>query len=247
MEPMNKVHILLFIAAVAIIWGCEPGRVAATDDATDQSDTAADFDTSAWREERVTADDLLEWHLLGEGKATKVMGEQVALEETDQSQGVMLLSPASYLGDVVVRYRALALSPAAVFVTVLSARDVAGDQLTIPAGYDGTMGLWTTATSNYFFAFKNASHGATPFIMRNPGAEQLAAAAEQDRMAAGIYYTVEQGREGQKLWLSIDGERVVEARDESPLAGGRIALRLRGTAGLRAVGLIKDLTIFTKP
>lgn len=204
------------------------------------------FDTSEWNEEKVTIDELLEWRLLGAGRATKAMGEQLCIEEADQSQGVMLLSPTYYQGDVVVRYKALALSPASVFVTVLSATDVSSDQLTIPGNYDGTMGFWTTEANNYFVAFKNAPHGGTPFITKNPNAEQVANALEQDLMVAGVYYNIEIGKVGKNLWLLINGHKMVDMVDETPIADGHVAFRLRGTAGLKAIGLIKDLAIYTK-
>lgn len=243
---MSK-FISLFLVVLAIVSaGCDGKRTVEGDRPADVKNQTPDFDASGWSEDNVTADELLTWQLLGDGKISKAMGEQVCLEESEQSKGVMLLSPTYYPGDVVIRYQALALSPASVFVTVLSAKDLSMDQLTIPGNYDGTMGLWTEETSNYFFAFKNAPHGGTPFIMRNPDGEQLAHAAEQDQMVAGVYYTVEVGREGAKLWLSINGKRVVDAVDEMLLAGGHIALRLRGTAGLQAIGLIKELTIYTK-
>lgn len=208
------------------------------------SDTGLNID--GWKEEPVRPDELATWQLLGEGKVANAMGEQVSLEEADQSKGVMLLSPRYYEGDIVVRYKALALSPATVFVTVLSAKDQSGDQLTIPGSYDGTMGFWTSETSNYFFAFKNAPHGGTPFITKNPAAEKQVNAPGQDGMIAGVYYDIEVGREGTKLWLSIDGKEVVSMVDESPITSGHVAFRLRGTAGLRAIGLIKDLSIYTK-
>lgn len=243
---MGRFNFLFFAALALVIPGCDGTRMAADDQSADLKSHTADFDTSGWDKEQVTADELITWQLLGEGKLSKAMGEQVCLEESDQSKGVMLLSPAYYPGDVVIRYKALALSPASVFVTVLSAKDLSADELTIPGNYDGTMGFWTTESSNYFFAFKNAPHGGTPFIMKNPGGKQLANATEQDLMVAGVYYAIEVGREGTKLWLSINGKRVVDAVDETPLVGGHIALRLRGTAGLQAIGLIKDLAIYTK-
>lgn len=218
-------------------------------DATDSPANNEEHDSNAteWVETKISTAELLTWQLLGEGKVSEVMGEQISLQESDQSKGVMLLSPAYYEGDIIVRYNALALTPPTVFVTVLSAKDNAAEQLTVPADYDGTMGFWTTETSNYFFAFKNATHGSTPFILKNPAAEKMVNAPEQDRMTAGVYYDIEVGREGDRLWLSIDGEEVVDMVDESPVAGGHVAFRLRGTAGLPAIGFIKALSIYTKP
>jgi len=203
-------------------------------------------DLEGWNEEKISAEELADWRLLGNGRVGLWMNQQVAIEEADDSQGVMLLSPTYYTGDVVVRYQALALTAASVFVTMLAAGDSASHQLTIPGGYDGGMSLWTNAATNYFFAFKNAPHGATPFIARNPGFSVLGSAKKQDGMGAGIYYDIEVGNEKGRLWLSVDGRRLVDVEDTNPLAGGHLALRLRGSAGIKASGLIRNLTIYSK-
>jgi len=249
---MGNINFLL-LSVIVLIGGigycsCEGGKnmESVGSHATIGTENEQYFDASEWNEEEVTVDELLEWRLLGAGSATKAMGEQLFLEETDQSQGVMLLSPTYYQGDIVVRYKALALSPASVFVTVLSATDISSNHLTIPENYDGTMGFWTTGANNYFFAFKNAPHGGTPFIAKNPHAEQSANAPEQDLMVAGVYYDIEIGRAGNNLWLLINGRKVIDMVDETPITNGHVAFRLRGTAGLKAIGLIKDLAIYTK-
>jgi len=245
MMKRNKNSLLCLLLMLAGVYaGCNAPVTTEPHAETEKNDTG--FNADGWTAEQVLPDELAAWQLLGDGKVASVMGEQVSLEETGQSKGVMLLSPRYYEGDVVVRYKALALSPATVFVTVLSAKDQSGDQLTVPGNYDGTMGFWTSETRNYFFAFKNAPHGGTPFITKNPAAEKQANAPGQDGMIAGVYYDIEAGREGTKLWLSIDGKEVVNMVDDSLITGGHIAFRLRGTAGLPAIGLIKDLSIYTK-
>ena len=199
-----------------------------------------------WKQEKITPEELGKWQLLGKGSLGLGMNQQTVIQEVEDSNGVMLLSPTYYSGDVLVRYQALALTPASVFVMALAAADTVPGQLTIPADYDGGMALWTANTANYFFAFKNAPHGATPFIAKNPGFHISASADTQDGMVAGVYYDIEVGKEGQKLWLSIDGKTVVSWDDDSPIGGGHVAFRLRGTAGLLAAGAIRNLTIYSK-
>ncbi len=238
-RPTSTASVFLFI--LSLIVACDNGK-GANDSKVETNDPAI----SGWKQEKIAPEALADWRLLGKGKVSLGLNEQVVVQEMDDSQGVMLVSPTFYEGDVVVRYQVLALTPATVFITMLAATDLAAGRLTIPDDYDGGMALWTGDAANYFFAFKNAPHGAVPFIAKNPDFAVTASAAGQDGMVAGVYYDVEIGKEGAKLWLSIDGRTVVEWEDEHPIGGGHVALRLRGTAGLAAVGAIKALTIYTR-
>jgi hypothetical protein len=205
------------------------------------------FDITEWNEIEVSPEELVNWKLLGEGQVFNIFNGQTCLMEADTTQGVMLMGPDYYGENVVVKYKALALTPASVFVTMLSTTDTTSEQtLTIPEEYDGSMGLLTQDIANYFFAFKNEPHGANPFIMKNPGSVQESSAAQSDGMVAGVYYDIEVGRIGEKVWLSIDGKKVVEMQDPQPLKGGHVIFRLRGTAGLKAACLIKEFKIYTK-
>lgn len=62
-------------------------------------------------------------------------------------------------------------------------------------------------------------------------------------MVAGIYYDIEAGKSGKKLWLSVNGQKLADMQNEKPLKGGYVAFRLRGTAGLKVAALILDLRI----
>jgi hypothetical protein len=108
------------------------------------------------------------------------------------------------------------------------------------------MGLWINNKDNYFYAFRNAPHGFPPFIRKYPvpGNDALVTASE-NFMVPGVYYSIEAGRMGNKLWLSVDGKKIIEAEDKSMLPGGHIAFRIRGTAGYKAACLIKDLEIYS--
>jgi len=190
-------------------------------------------------------DELLNWTLVGKGKVEK-SGAQIAMQESDDSKGIMLVSQKAYGSDIIVRYKVLALTPATVLVVLLSTSDVgASDNLTIPEDFDGSLGLFTNEKENYFFAFKNAPHNVTPFVRKSPYAGQTLGSASENSMIAGVYYAIEIGKTGEKLWLSVDGKKVVEAEDKEPLQGGHLALRIRGTAGFKAGCLIKDLEVLS--
>ncbi|MFY0605114.1 MAG: hypothetical protein JXR10_00265 [Cyclobacteriaceae bacterium] len=201
-------------------------------------------DTSrAISKESFSTDQLKEWQLLGDGVVSN-WGKQLSLKESDTSKGVMLVSPDTYQGDITVKYSVLALTPATVIVTMLSISDLGdSDELTIPDDYNGSIGLWNKDKESYFFAFKNAPHGVTPFVRKNPNSTGPLAAAKENVMIAGVTYDVEIGRMGTNLWLTIDGEKIFEAVDDKPLKAGRIAIRLRGTAGFPAGCLIRDLVV----
>lgn len=191
---------------------------------------------------KVSPDELLNWAVMGKGKVEK-SGSQVAMQESDDSKGIMLVSPDVYDNDVVVRYKVMALTPATVLVALLSVSDVGdSDKLTVPEDFDGSLGLFTGEKENYFFAFKNGPHNVTPFVRKSPGGKTLGSASK-NTMIAGVHYDIEVGKYEGKLWLKVDGEKLFETTDPAPLKGGHIALRIRGTAGFRAGCLIKDLEV----
>lgn len=194
----------------------------------------------------INSDELSKWTFVGEGKAEK-SGSQIAMQESDNSKGVMLVSPESYSSDVVVRYKTLALSSATVLVALVSLSDPGdSENISIPDNFDGSLGLFTNEKENYFFAFKNAPHNVTPFVRKSPATGETIASADKNSMIAGVYYDVEIGKVQGKLWLAVDGVKLFETEDATPLAGGHLALRIRGTAGFKAACLIKDLEIFTR-
>lgn len=211
-----------------------------------KTQTATPFEAAKWKEVKIDASELIKWKLLGQGKAFNIINGQTCLMESDESLGVMLVSLNYYPEDVVLRYKALALTPSTVFVSILSASDTLNNVLEIPEKYDGGMQLWTEDVANYFFAFKNSPHGGTPFIVKKPRSAKQSSALQPDNMLAGIYYDIEAGKSGKKLWLSVNGQKLVDMQDEKPLKGGYLAFRLRGTAGLKAAALIRDLRIYTK-
>jgi len=194
---------------------------------------------------KIEPNDLNQWNFYGIG-SKGIWGNQFYMkEDANSSKGVMIISPKSYDDSVVVKYEIMTLNAPTVCVTILSASNE-GKDLKIPADYDGAMGLWTDKVNNYFFAFRNEAHGFTPFLRKYPeqeGKDATMVAAPKNVMTSGQYYHVEVGRKGYKLWLKINGKIVLNVKDSSPLQGGNIAIRLRGTAGEHAACLIKNMEI----
>jgi hypothetical protein len=95
------------------------------------------------RKTTFSPDELMTWIVLGKGKVER-SGPSVAMQESNDSKGIMLVSPEAYSSDVVVRYKVMALTSATVLVALLSVSDVGetGD-LSIPEDYDGSLGIFT--------------------------------------------------------------------------------------------------------
>jgi len=212
-----------------------------------QQPSEISLDPGKYQKETVNSEDLLGWDFHGMGKAFKSGGGSFCLTENDSTVGAILISPDSYTGDVIVRYKTLALTSATVLVFMHSATDVGSEKLTISSGYNGNMGLWVREKDNYFYAFRNAPHNLPPFIRKYPvpGGEALAM-AEENFMLPGVYYSIEIGRMGNRLWLSVDGKKIIETEDKSILPGGHLAFRIRGTAGFKAACLIKEVEIYSE-
>ncbi|AHM63019.1 hypothetical protein D770_23870 [Flammeovirgaceae bacterium 311] len=198
------------------------------------------------KEEKITPAELKEWKIWGAGEAFAI-GNQLCLKEHDETKGVMLVSPMAYGEHVVLKFKVLALTAASVVAVVISGSDPGPSvSLSIPRDYDGNFNLWYEEKENYFFAFKNAPHGLTPFVRKNHGSGEILASAPDNSMVAGLYYDVEVGRSGNKLWLTINNEEAFVAEDIAPLSGGHVSLRIRGTAGFKGACLVKDLIIYSK-
>lgn len=234
---MNRINRLL---AVVLI-------VAPVASSYAQKQPGTQIDLENYKKEVVSDQDLASWDFRGMGKAFASGGGSFCLTENDSTLGAVMISPTSYTGDVVVRYKTLALTSATVLVFMHSATDVGSDKLTIPEDYNGNMGLWVKNKDNYFYAFRNAPHNFPPFLRQYPvpGGEALVMASE-NFMLPGVFYSIEIGRVGSMLWLSVDGQKVFETEDESILPGGHLAFRIRGTAGFKAACLIKEVEIYSE-
>jgi len=181
------------------------------------------------------------WSFHGAG-VRRMQNRMLYMAEAAESAGVMLVSPEAYGGDLVLRYEIMPLNPGSVCVAILFASDGGGGTgVTLPAGYDGGMGVWTREIHNYFFAFHNAAHDRTPFALRYPGG--TLGEHPENVVRSGEFSRIEIGRRGETLWLSVNGRRLFEGKDPNPLPGGHIALRLRGIQGMPAAALIRNLSI----
>lgn len=182
------------------------------------------------------------WNFYGAG-SRRLQGKMFYMREAAHSKGVMIVSPEAFSRDLTVSYEIMPMSAASVCVVILSASDTGdGKTLTVPADYDGSMSHWIQNVHNYFFAFHNAAHNRTPFGVRYPEKTEIGQNSK-NVMRSGEFYAVEAGRCQGRLWLKINGKLVFQGQDDAPLAGGRIAFRLRGIDGEPASCLIRNITI----
>lgn len=184
------------------------------------------------------------WVSYGMG-VVRHQNRMVFMQEAEDTKGVGVMSPEAYGENVVLRFDIMPMTPAAVCVAVLSASNQDDGSLVIPEDYDGGIGMWTRDSNNYFFAFHNMAHDTTPFIRRFQPEFTQFAIAENNVMQVGKFHTVEVGRNGARLWLEVDGVRLLEAEDPDPLPGGHIGFRIRGINGMQAACLIRNVSVVT--
>jgi hypothetical protein len=183
-----------------------------------------------------------EWDFYGIGSKA-AQNRMFYMEEAAGSSGVMLVSPEPFAGDLTLRYEIMPMSAASVCVAILYATDKGeATTLTMPEGYDGSMGHWINEVDNYFFAFHNAAHDRTPFAIRFPEKQGLGE-HPANVLRSGVFQTVEITRQGNTLRMSIDGEVLFEGNDSNPLSSGHIAFRLRGIPQQTASCLIRNVEI----
>ena len=193
--------------------------------------------------------DLEKWQSLGKGKGYVTHG-QFYMEEVESSLGFMIFSPEIY-GDVILRYEVMTMNPATVLVVLLNASDIGkSNDITLTGSNSDRFGFWTKEVEDYMFGFRVMAHNSTPFLRKHPvtGTDNgIIGLAEKDVMLPGWRYTVECGKSGSKLWLKIDNKTIIETTDEKPLGAGKIALRVRGTAGDLGKCMIRNLEIIGEP
>lgn len=195
----------------------------------------------------IDTEELARWRLLGPGKVELIREQQaVRLIEGDESKGVVLLSPRVYGKRVVARFMAKPEVYETICVVFLSASAVDGREINVPAEYDGNFDFWRgpkASVKNYTFAFHTGYHQPNAFLIRNPGPVELAKA--RDIATAQRWYTVEIGRDGERLWMRVDDRTVLEGTDTSAggLPEGHFGLRVRGPGNGKATVLFKKMTI----
>lgn len=187
-----------------------------------------------------------DWAFYGSG-FTAPVDDATLISEYPGSKGVMLVSPGAYGGNVTVSYDIMPLNPETVLVAILSASNAGEDrELSFPDGYDGNIGPLVSDTDAYFFAFHNAAHNRTPFVRKHPfiKGESSDLDAHEANIMSPRWHHIEVVRSAAgALVMRIGGEPILEAVDESPLPGGKVIIRLRGTATHTATALIRNLEI----
>ena len=192
--------------------------------------------------------DLLNWERQGLGIVDKGGHDQLIMSETTGSKGIMIVSPDIYEDNVVLSFDVMSLNAAKVLIVELLAHNTGNYGLTFPENYDGNVKYLFKNVNMYMFAFHNAAHNKPgPFIRKYPvpGKEPIAK-SEKSYMQNGIYYNVELGRMDKKLFLKIDGNNVLETTDKESLEGGKLILRIRGTAHELASCLLRNVKIHTE-
>ncbi len=195
----------------------------------------------AFCQQPIAARALLEWEKWGGGTCIAFQ-DGVLMHESDNSKGLMLVSPHNFANAFVLRFSMVALTASTVMITVLQAADTAlAGTLTIPSTYDGSMDIWNTGKASYFVVFRNAPHGSLPYINKQPS-KMLVTAQVEDNMLPGKRYLVEVGVNHEHTWLNVDGQLLVQSRDTTPYPGGRFAFRIRGLPGLPAACLLREIS-----
>lgn len=195
--------------------------------------------------QEIAADALMNWEMTGKGEFS-VVNKQIYLAESQGSAGVLLTSPIKYGIDLVVSYDVMALRPGTVLVALLSLSNTGDGGLKFEDGYDANLRYITNSTDAYMVAFLNAPHNRYPFINRFPAVNNPLVEVDRSYMQPGIYYHIDVGREKDRIWLAIDGEKIIEAVDPDPLGEGHFSFRIRGTASETASCLIKNVKIYTR-
>jgi hypothetical protein len=189
---------------------------------------------------------LESWTIIGEGFQAAV-DEATLISEYPGSKGVMLVSPDRQAAAVTARFEIMPLTPESVFVVMLAASNEGLDEgLTFPPDYDGDIVYLLERVDAYFFAFHNGAHQRTPFVRKHPfiRGESMDLDAAESNIMTTTWHRVEITSDGEgRLGMRIDGTAVLSARDQDPLVGGRIILRLRGTKTHAATALVRNLEI----
>jgi len=227
--------ILLFLAT---------GFIASTNAFAQKADDRPGYIADNYTVQEISADELMNWDMMGKGQLSAV-NKQVYLAESQGSAGVLLTSPMKYGEELVVSYDVMALRPGTVLVALLSLSNSGDGRLEFEKDYDANMGYIANSTNAYMIAFLNAPHNRYPFINRFPAKNNPLVEDDKSHMQPGVYYHVDVGREKDRIWLAIDGEKIIEAADPIPLGEGHFSFRIRGTAAETASCLIRNVKIYT--
>ena len=191
--------------------------------------------------------DLENWESFGKG-AMQANHGQTVIHETTGSVGYMLVSPRTYGENVIVSCDVMTLNPATVLVVEMAAHNRDNFELTLDPDYDGNVKYLFDNINMYMFAFHNAAHNKPgPFIRKypEPGIEPIVEASK-NVMQTGKYHHVEIGVQEGKLWFNIDGRKILKVIDSDYYKGGKVIIRIRGTAHETASCILKNLKIYSR-
>ena len=200
-----------------------------------------------YKVEEFTHKELKKWEAFGLGAIEGNHGQTV-MHETIGSLGYMLVSPETYGENVIVSYDIMTLNPATVLVVEMAAHNRDNFDLKLATDYDGNVKYLFKNINMYMFAFHNAAHNKTgPFVRKypEPGNEALIE-AKKNVLKVGKYHHVEIGMEEGEIWFKVDGKKIFKVKDEVYHKGGKVILRIRGTAHELASCIMKNVKIYSK-
>jgi len=203
------------------------------------------YEKKGYRLEEFSHKDLTKWASYGKG-AIEANHGQTVMYETPGSLGYMLVSPDSYQGDIIVEYDVMTLNAATVLIVEMFAHSSDDYKLELEPEYDGNVKYLFNNIRMYMFAFHNTAHNKTgPFVRKypQPGMEALIS-ANRNVMNVGKVHHVEMAIQKDNLWFKLDGKKLLNVHDDDPFRGGKVILRIRGTAHETASCIIKNLKIY---
>jgi hypothetical protein len=201
-------------------------------------------DTAACHRTSLTAEDLMQWPAWGIGQRMPV-SRQLLMEESENSQGYMAISPQSYDGDVVLSFETLVMTSATVMVAGLIGQADPADPVAFPEGYDANLGPVINSYPFMMAALHNVAHNRPgPFIATfEKGARRILDEADRGFMRVDTPHRVVFGKNRDIVWVDIDGQRVVTAPVQPGLESARLMLRIRGTGFREAAAIFRNVEI----
>lgn len=202
------------------------------------------------KQEKISPKELSTWKTLDKGKST-LKDDALIIEETEGANGYFLISPKSYKGDFVVRYKVKALSESSVIITLFFASQKENiGELILPASEAPSEEFWKWRSNmqHYNLTFNNRSHNYKPFFLKNlsPLSRGFYETLPDNITQVGQWYEVEIGKKDNRLWFNLDGKTHFDIEDCNPLKEGHLIFRISGTTGeetILAKIALKDIVI----
>lgn len=202
------------------------------------------------KQEKISPTELSNWETLDKGKTT-LKDDALIVEETEGANGYFLISPKSYKGDFVIRYKVKALSESSVIITLFSAsqKDNTGELILPPKeSAPEEFWKWRSNMQHYNVTFNNKSHNYKPFFLKNlsPYSRGFYETLPDNITEVGQWYEVEIGKKENRLWFKLGDKIYFDIEDCNPLKEGHFIFRISGTTGenvILAKIAIKDIVI----